>query len=94
MKVMEPVLRSDLRVREFPEICLDSLQYFYGIFNYKILKGILDIVSFPFLPTSSLGKESRLKLKRSKGVAYERNLHTTATSFTVFINQHLFWQTG
>jgi len=94
MKVMEPVLGSDLRMREFPGVCYDPLHYFYIIFKYKILKGILDIVSFPSLPTSSLDKEGNVKLMKSKGITYERNLRATATAFAVFISQHLFLQIG
>lgn len=94
MKVMESVLGSDLRGREFPEIFKDSLHSFYVNLKYKIIKRILAIVSFPPLPTSSLEKECDLKLRKSKGVTCERKLHATATGFAVFISQHLLLKIG
>lgn len=92
--IMEPGFGSNLRVREFLEIFFKTPYSISVIFIYKILKGIRDILSFLSLPTSSLEKESSLKLKRSKGVTYERNLHATANSFAIFISQHLFLQIG
>lgn len=63
------------------------------IFKYKILKGIIEIVSFPFFPTP-LKKESNVTLKRWKGGIYEGNLNAVATSFAAFISQHLLLQIG
>lgn len=92
--IMEPGFGSNLRVREFLEIFFKTPYSISVTFKYKILKGICDVLSFLSLPPSSLEKESNLQLKRSKGVTYERNLHATADSFTIFISQHLFLQIG